>query len=53
MTGFFVSAVVYFIGLWLGGRLLLATDIKSPRISRWVVLNTFAILLSIITVLPF
>jgi len=53
MTGFFVSTVVYFIGLWFGGRLLAANDIELPRISRWIVLNTFAILLSIIAALPF
>jgi uncharacterized membrane protein YeaQ/YmgE (transglycosylase-associated protein family) len=53
MTGFFVSIVVYFIGLWLGGRLLQANNIELPRISRWVVLNTFAILVSIIAALPF
>jgi hypothetical protein len=53
MTGFFVSTVVYFLGLWLGGRLLASNDIELPRISRWIVLNTFAILLSIIASLPF
>ena len=53
MTAFIVSTTVYFVGLWLGKYLLRANDLELPAFSRWLVLNTFAILLAYIAIIPF
>jgi hypothetical protein len=53
MTAFIVSIVVYFFGLWLGKYLLRANDLEFPAFSRWLILNTFALVLAYIATLPF
>jgi hypothetical protein len=54
MTGLIVSTIVYFPALWLGSQLLERNDIELPRgPTRWVVLNTFAALVSYLASLPF
>ena len=53
MTGFIVSAIVYFLALRLGKHLLAENDLVFPPFSTWVFLNTFAITLAYIAAIPF
>jgi len=48
-----VSIIAYFFGLWLGRYLLKANDLELPPFSRWLVLNTFALILAYLAALPF
>jgi len=53
LTGLIVSTIVYFLALKLGKYLLVENDIELPPISKWVILNTFAITLAYISAIPF
>lgn len=53
LSGLIISTLVYFIGLWLGKRLLNDYDLEFKPISKFVVLNTFAITLALIATIPF
>ena len=53
MAAFFAATVAYFFGLWPGRRILAHHDIELPRFSRWLILNTFAILLAYLAAIPF
>lgn len=53
MTAFVVSTIVYLLALAAGSYLLSSNDIELPRMSRWIVLNTFAFVLSYMAALPF
>jgi hypothetical protein len=53
MLAFVISAIAYLFALALGSYLLSSNDIELPRMSRWIILNTFAFVLSYIAALPF
>ena len=53
LVGFIVSTIVYFLALWLGKYLLAENNFELPPISRWVILNTFAITPAYISPIPF
>ena len=53
MIAFIVSFVAYLFGLWLGKYLLKANDLELPPFSRWLVLNTFALILAYLAAMPF
>lgn len=53
MIAFIVSTIVYFLGLWLGKYLLESNDLELPPFTKWLVLNTFALILAYLASLPF
>ena len=53
MVGFIIGIIVYFLALRLGAHMLSRNDIELPKFSRWLVLNTFALILSYAASLPF
>lgn len=53
MLGFVISTIVYVLALAFGSHLLSSNDIELPRMSRWIILNTFAFALAYTAALPF
>ena len=53
MIAFIVSIIAYLFGLWLGKYLLKVNDLELPPFSKWLVLNTFALILAYLAILPF
>jgi hypothetical protein len=53
IAGMVVSLLAYYFALQWGKRLLESHDIELPRFTRWLVLNTFAFIISSIVALPF
>jgi len=53
IVGITLSLLAYYFALQWGKRLLESNDIELPRFTRWLVLNTFAFIISSIVALPF
>ena len=53
IVGIIFSLVAYYFALKWGARMLENNDIELPRFTRWLVLNTFAFIVSTIVALPF
>ena len=53
MLAFVISTIVYVLALAFGSYLLSSNDIELPRMSRWIILNTFAFVVSYVAALPF
>jgi len=53
IAGIVVSLLAYYFALQWGNRLLEGNNIELPRFTRWLVLNTFAFIISSIFALPF
>jgi hypothetical protein len=53
IVGIILSLLAYYFALQWGKRLLESNDIELPRFTRWLVLNTFAFIISSIVALPF
>lgn len=53
IVGIVLSLLAYYLALQWGKRLLEEQDIELPRFTRWLVLNTFAFIISSIVALPF
>jgi hypothetical protein len=53
ILGIVASLLAYYFALQWGKHLLDDNDIELPRFTRWLVLNTFAFLVSSIVALPF
>jgi uncharacterized membrane protein len=53
IVGIILSLLAYYLALQWGKRLLESNDIELPRFTRWLVLNTFAFIISSIVALPF
>jgi hypothetical protein len=53
IVGIILSLLAYYLALQWGKRLLGEQDIELPRFTRWLVLNTFAFIISSIVALPF
>lgn len=53
IAGIVISLLAYYFALKWGHHLLETNDIELPRFTRWLVLNTFAFILSSIVALPF
>jgi uncharacterized membrane protein len=53
IVGIILSLLAYYLALQWGKRLLEEQDIELPRFTRWLVLNTFAFIISSIVALPF
>lgn len=53
IAGIVISLLAYYFALRWGASLLESNDIELPRFTRWLVLNTFAFIVSSIVALPF
>ncbi|MDP8568144.1 hypothetical protein [Methylophilus aquaticus] len=53
IIGIVISLLAYYFSLKWGDQLLQNNDIELPRFTRWLVLNTFAFIISSIVALPF
>lgn len=53
IVGITLSLLAYYFALQWGKRLLESNDIELPKFTRWLVLNTFAFIISSIVALPF
>lgn len=53
ILGIVASLVAYYLALQWAKRFLDDNDIELPRFTRWLVLNTFAFIVSSIVALPF
>lgn len=53
ILGIVVSLFDYYFALQWGKRLLDDNDIELPKFTRWLVLNTFAFIVSSVIALPF
>jgi len=53
IVGIILSLLAYYFALQWGKRWLERNDIELPRFTRWLVLNTFAFIISSIVALPF
>ncbi|HSH86611.1 MAG TPA: hypothetical protein VK958_05080 [Methylophilus sp.] len=53
IAGIVISLIAYYLALKWGSHLLENNDIVLPTFTRWLVLNTFAFIVSSIVALPF
>jgi hypothetical protein len=53
ILGIVASLLAYYLALQWGKRFLEGNDIELPRFTRWLVLNTFAFIVSSVVALPF
>ena len=53
IAGIVISLLAYYLALKWSSHLLENNDIVLPAFTRWLVLNTFALIVSSIVALPF